>query len=75
MVALAERIREDWRDYLSGLARRMLKDLEADRDYLTSWEAVAESLECNGQGIDDNGNRHDLNECRTEGSGYNVGDV
>ena len=75
VVALASRIREDWPEYLRDLARRMYRDLETDRDYLCSWEAVRESLESNGQGIDDNGHRVDLNECRTEGSGYNVGDV
>jgi hypothetical protein len=75
VLELAKRIREDWPEYLRDLARRMFESLNVDRDYLTSWEAVADSLDANGQGIDDAGERHDLNECRTEGSGYNVGDV
>lgn len=72
---IADLLSEAWSDYVRDVTQRMFRDLESDRDYLCSWESVKDSLESNGQGIDDNGNRVDLNECRTEGSGYNVGDV
>lgn len=75
LVALAERIRADWRDYLAGLARRMHADLSTDRDYLTSWECVKESAEANECGFAPDGSMVALSEGRTEGSGYNVGDV
>lgn len=73
-IALAQAICADWADYVAGLARRMHRDLEKDRDYLCSWEAVRDSLISNDCGITADGRPVALSEGRTEGSGYNVGD-
>ena len=63
-IALAQKICDDFSDYVRGLAQRMHKDLETDRDYLTSWECVKESAECNECGFDDSGAMVPLSDCR-----------
>lgn len=65
MAALAARIFEDWREYLADLAGRMHRDVEADRDYLTSWECVKENAEANERGFDDDGDICLLADCGT----------
>lgn len=62
-IKLAQAICDDWAEYVRGLAHRMHKDLETDRDYLTSWEAVRESLISNDCGTDSRGIPVALSDC------------
>ncbi len=72
--AIAGRLATAWTDYVTGLLSRMRKSLEEIMDYETSWDRIQGDLEANEMGVDSEGNWVPLSECRTEGSGYNVGD-
>jgi hypothetical protein len=66
MAALAERIIGNWREYLADLTGRMLRDLETDRDYLTSWECIKENAEAGDYGFDDDGDFCLLADCEVQ---------
>lgn len=65
---LAQRIGEDWTDYVRGLAQRMHESVEADYEYQTSWPAVKESAEANGYGFDPEGRIVNISECEERDS-------
>lgn len=73
-IALAQAISDAWTDYVEGLVRRMRKSLDSILEYEGSWDCIKGNLEANEMGVDSEGNWVSLSECRTEGSGYNVGD-
>jgi hypothetical protein len=63
LTEAVESLRSAWEDYVSGLARRALRALEAEYEYLTSWETLARKLADFGEGLDERGRAVPLVEC------------
>lgn len=56
-------LKEAWEDFVRDTVHEAGKALEAEIEYATKWETIAERLKDMGEGIDDNGRTFSLAEC------------